>query len=204
MELEAQDKRLGHYLKSQAIILGSFLLIFWVLEIVDQLFLGRALDGLGVRPRTVAGLRGMLFAPFLHGNFPHLIANTIPFLVLGWFVLVQGTRTFWLVTAVSILVSGLGMWLFGRSNSIHLGASGLIFGYFGFLLLRAYFERSLRAILWAIGVFLLYGGMLWGIVAFQTGVSWQAHLFGFLGGGLAAYLLGQRRRSLADQIVLYE
>lgn len=204
MELEAQDKRLGHYLKSQAIILGSFLLIFWVLEIVDQLFLGRALDGLGVRPRTVAGLRGMLFAPFLHGNFPHLIANTIPFLVLGWFVLVQGTRTFWLVTAVSILVSGLGMWLFGRSNSIHLGASGLIFGYFGFLLLRAYFERSLRAILWAIGVFLLYGGMLWGIVAFQTGVSWQAHLFGFLGGGLAAYLLGQRRRSLAEQIVLYE
>ncbi|MCA9973699.1 MAG: rhomboid family intramembrane serine protease [Anaerolineales bacterium] len=204
MELDLQERRLSHHLKSQALILGGFLLAFWLLEIADQFIFHHALDGLGVRPRTVAGLRGILFAPFLHGSFPHLIANTIPFLVLGWFVLLQGGRQFWLVTFTTMVVSGLGMWLFGRANSIHLGASGLIFGYFGFLLLRAYFERSARAFLWAVVVFLLYGGMLWGLVSFQAGISWQAHLFGFVGGGVAAYLLGQQPRPLSDQIVIYE
>ena len=133
MEIDTQEKRLSHYLKSQAVILGGFLIAFWLLEAADQFLLGHALDQLGVRPRTMLGLRGILFAPFLHGNFAHLLANTVPFLVLGWFVMVQGMRKFWLVTLVTVLISGLGMWLFGRSNSVHLGASGLIFGYFGFL-----------------------------------------------------------------------
>ncbi|MEZ4645611.1 MAG: rhomboid family intramembrane serine protease [Chloroflexota bacterium] len=203
-----QDNRLpqqlGNHLKTQVITLGGFLLAFWVLEIIDWLFFHGALNGLGVKPRTLVGLRGIFLAPFLHGNFAHLMANTVPFLVLGWFVIVQGIREFWIVTGVTAVISGLGIWLFGSSNSVHIGASGLIFGYFGYLLLRGYFERSLRAILCAIVVVILYGGMLWGVLPLRVGVSWQAHLFGFIGGGVAAYWLSQRHAMLKDQIIIHE
>lgn len=196
------SQRLGNHLRIQMMTLGGFLLLFWVLEILDWLIFDGALNRLGVQPRTVIGLRGILLAPFLHGNFAHLIANTLPFLVLGWFVIVQSVRDFWLVTGVTAVISGLGIWLFGRTNSVHIGASGLVFGYFGFLLLRGYFERSLRAILWAVVVVLLYGGMLWGVLPLQMGVSWQAHLFGFIGGGVAAYWRTRQPQDLERQIIL--
>lgn len=196
------SQRLGNHLRIQMMTLGGFLLLFWVLEILDWLIFDGALNRLGVQPRTVIGLRGILLAPFLHGNFAHLIANTLPFLVLGWFVIVQSVRDFWLVTGVTAVISGLGIWLFGRTNSVHIGASGLVFGYFGFLLLRGYFERSLRAILWAVVVVLLYGGMLWGVLPLQMGVSWQAHLFGFIGGGIAAYWRTRQPQDLERQIIL--
>lgn len=195
-------QRLSNHLRIQALTLGGFLLLFWVLEILDWLIFDGALNRLGVQPRTVIGLRGILLAPFLHGNFAHLIANTLPFLVLGWFVIVQSVRDFWLVTGVTAVISGLGIWLFGRTNSVHIGASGLVFGYFGFLLLRGYFERSLRAILWAVVVVLLYGGMLWGVLPLQMGISWQAHLFGFIGGGVAAYWRTRQPQDLERQIIL--
>lgn len=205
MSGEQRLREVKNSLKAQAVVLGGFVLVFWLLEIVDALFLRQTLNALGVRPRTLEGLWGILLAPFLHGNFAHLAANTIPFVVLGWFVMVQSMRHFWVVTGVTAVVSGLGMWLFGGSNSVHIGASGLIFGYFGFLLLRGYFERSAVALFWAIAVFLLYGGMIWGVLPGQMGISWQAHLFGFIGGGFAAYLLARRPpRSLDEQIVLYK
>ncbi len=196
---------IGQSLKAQAVVLGSFVLAFWLLEIVDAVVFNQALNGLGVRPRSLEGLWGILLAPFLHGNFAHLMANTIPFVVLGWFVMVQSMRNFWVVTVVTAVISGLGMWLFGSGNSVHIGASGLIFGYFGFLLLRGYFERSASAILWAVIVVMLYGGMIWGVLPGHLGVSWQAHLFGFVGGGVAAYLLARRPAgNLENQIVIHE
>lgn len=197
---------IGKNLKAQAIVLGGFVLAFWLLEIVDHFLFGQALNGLGVRPRTSDGLWGIVLAPFLHGNFAHLAANTIPFVVLGWFVMLQGVTRFWLVTAITAVVSGLGIWLLGESRTVHIGASGLIFGYFGYLLLRGYFERSASAILWTILVVILYGSMIWGVLPGQIGISWQAHLFGFLGGGLAAYLLAPRpsRRALEDEIVMHD
>ncbi len=196
---------IGQSLKAQAVVLGSFVLAFWLLEIVDAVVFNQALNGLGVRPRSLEGLWGILLAPFLHGNFAHLMANTIPFVVLGWFVMVQSMRNFWVVTVVTAVISGLGMWLFGSGNSVHIGASGLIFGYFGFLLLRGYFERSASAILWAVIVVMLYGGMIWGVLPGRLGVSWQAHLFGFVGGGVAAYLLARRPAgNLENQIVIHE
>lgn len=173
--------------KAQAMILVGFLLAMWFMELVDQLFFRGGLDALGIRPRSMSGLRGILLAPFLHGGFGHLIANTVPFLVLGWFVMLQGMEVFWRVTAVTLLISGLGIWLFGGARTVHIGASGLIFGYFGYLLLRGYFERSPRAIAWAVIAVALYGGMVWGILPLHVGISWQAHLFGLVGGGVAAY-----------------
>lgn len=179
----------GRTLKSQAIILGGFVVLIWFLELIDMVIMDGSLDKLGVQPRSLIGLRGILFMPLLHNGLGHVVANTIPFIVLGWLVMVRRMSDFLVVTAMVIVVSGLGVWLFGRSNSTHVGASGLVFGYFGFLLLRAYFERSLIAILVAILVVILYGGLIFGLSPLQIGVSWQAHLFGFIGGALAAYWL---------------
>jgi membrane associated rhomboid family serine protease len=185
---------LGRTLRSQLIILGTFVLLFWFLELLDSLLLHGGLDALGVQPRTLVGLRGIIFMPFLHDGFGHVLANTVPFIVLGWLVMVRRTADFFVVTAITVLVSGLGVWIFGGNGSVHIGASGLIFGYFGFLLLRAYFERSLPAIAVAVVVGVLYGGLIWGVLPMQLGVSWQAHLFGFIGGVLAAYWLSREPR----------
>ena len=189
---------IGRTLKTQATILGALVALFWAVELVDWIIFRGALDRFGVRPRTVVGLWGILFAPFLHAGFTHLLANTVPFLVLGWFVMVRRLQDFLSVTVITAVISGLGIWLTGASHSVHIGASGLIFGYFGFLLLRGYFERSLSSILWSVFVVFLYGGMLWGVLPRGMGISWQAHLFGFIGGGLAAYLLTERTTSLID------
>ncbi len=180
-------------LKMQAAILGGFVAFLWLLEAVDWLIFRGQLDNWGVWPRTAVGLWGILFAPLLHVGFGHLAANTVPFLALGWFVMVRRMSDFFMVTVVTAVVSGLGIWLIAPSGTVHLGASGLIFGYFGFLLLRGYFERSFSSILWSILVLFLYGGMIWGVLPQRYGISWQSHLFGFIGGGLAAYWLTQRR-----------
>ena len=184
---------IGREIKSHIYVLGGIILFMWLLEVADQVLFGTRLDALGVRPWTADGLRGIIFAPFLHVGFPHLIANTIPFLVLGWLVMIKQIRDFVLVTLIVTLVSGMGIWLFGSPRSVHLGASSLIFGYFGFLLLRGYFERSTYSIFFSVIVAVLYGGLLWGVLPQANGISWQGHLFGFIGGGLAAYLMAERR-----------
>lgn len=189
-----EAKAIARELKTQATILGGFVALIWTVEIVDLLFLGGALNAYGIRPRSIIGLRGILFAPFLHGGLAHVAANTIPFLTLGWLIMLRETSDFFVVTAVTMIVSGLGTWLISPANSIHIGASGLIFGYLGFLLLRGYFERSVTAILFSLLVGLVYGGLIWGVLPLQFGVSWQGHLFGFIGGGLAARLLARQRQ----------
>lgn len=188
-----EAKALARELKTHAFILGGFIALIWILEIIDLFFLRGALNAYGIRPHTISGLRGILFAPFLHGGLGHLIANTIPFLILGWFVMLRDLSDFFVVTAITMLISGLGVWVFGSPYTVHIGASGLIFGYFGFLLLRGYFERSVLSIIISLTVGLLYGGMIWGVLPSQFGISWQGHLFGFIGGGLAARLLARRR-----------
>lgn len=181
---------------SQIVILVSIVALLWGLEIIDQLT-GRSLDRFGILPRTQIGLRGILLAPFLHGNFSHLISNTIPLVVLGWLVMLRCTIDFFWVTAIAMLVGGFGTWLFG-APALHIGASGVIFGYLGFLLLRGYFERSLISIFFSVLVGVLYGGLVWGVLPNQPGISWEGHLFGFLGGVLAARLLAEPRTKPAD------
>jgi membrane associated rhomboid family serine protease len=181
-------------IKTQAIILATFVAIFWLLEILDQFVFRGSLDYFGIMPHQVIGLRGILFAPFLHGDFTHLIANTVPFLILGWLVMLQETSDFFIVTGLTMLVGGLGVWLFAAPGSIHIGASILIFGYLGFLLLRGYFQRNIPSILLSILVFLLYGGTIWGVLPSRPGISWQGHLFGFLGGVLAAKLIATEKK----------
>ena len=193
MELENRLQQLSSTLKQQLTMLGGFLLLLWFIEILDWLIFRGSLDAFGIRPRSLEGLWGIFMAPLLHGGFQHLMANTLPFLVLGWLILsTRKLQHFLTISFVIVVVSGLGTWIIGPARSVHLGASGLIFGYFGFLLLAGYFERSVKSILLAIVVFLLYGSLIWGVLPIAEGVSWQAHLFGFVGGAIAAYFTGKQ------------
>ncbi len=180
-------------LQRQAAIVTVFIAALWLVEALDLLFWRGDLDAFGIRPRTLAGLLRIPVAPFLHAGFGHLIANTMPLLILCWLVLLRGLRDFVDATVLAALISGLGIWAFGASNSIHIGASGLVFGYLGYLTARGYFERSLVAVSLAAAALLLYGGLLIGVLPSRAGVSWLGHLFGFLGGILAAYLHAPRR-----------
>jgi membrane associated rhomboid family serine protease len=176
----------------RAYILGGIVVLLWVIELIDQILWGVAFDSYGIRPRTLPGLRNILFAPFLHHGLGHLIANTMPFLLLGWFVTMRGVGEFLRVSLMAALVSGSAIWLFGGSRTIHLGISSVVFGYLGYLLVRGYLERSPSSTILALLALLFYGGLLWGLLIWQPGVSWLGHTFGFLGGGSAAYRYGQR------------
>jgi membrane associated rhomboid family serine protease len=145
-------------------------------------------------PRTIEGLRGIVFAPFIHANVAHLVANTVPLLVLGWLVLVRDARHFIPVTLLSMLGAGLCAWLLGAPGSVHIGASGVVFGYFGFLLLAGWFARSVASIAFSALVTIAWGGLVLGVLPGQPGISWQAHLGGFIGGALAAKWLAPRGR----------
>jgi membrane associated rhomboid family serine protease len=181
--------------KTQVMILGSLIALMWIIEIVDVFVFRGGLDRFGIIPHTLIGLRGILFAPFLHGNFAHLIANTLPFVALGWLVMLRRTADFFEVSAIVMLIGGLGTWLIAPPGTIHIGASGVIFGYLGFLLSRGYFERRFGSILFSIIVGVMYGGLVWGILPGLPGISWQGHLFGFIGGIVAAKLLAEPKVS---------
>lgn len=193
-----ETKAIARELQSHAAILGGFVALIWMIEIVDVFLFRGGLNSYGVRPRSLDGLEGILFMPFLHGSFAHLAANTLPFVTFGWLIMLQEISDFFVVSAVTMLVSGLGVWLIGTPNSVHIGASGLIFGYFGFLMLRGYFERSFTSILVSLIVGFFYGSLIWGVLPSQPGVSWQAHFFGFVGGVLAAQFLGRRKREIKN------
>jgi membrane associated rhomboid family serine protease len=167
-----------------ALPVAAMVAVMWVTEILDVPLDGE-LDGYGIRPRRVDGLDGVVFAPFLHAGFRHLIANTVPFLVLGGAIALGSAKRFAQVTILVGLISGLGTWLSGATSSIHLGASGLVFGYLTYLMTRGLFERRLRYILGGLVVLVLYGGVLWGVLP-TPGISWQGHLFGAIGGVCAA------------------
>jgi membrane associated rhomboid family serine protease len=174
-------------------VVAAFVALLWLVEIVDAVTAGD-LDRYGIEPRSEDGLVGIAVAPLLHSGWTHLEANSVPLLVLGLIVAVVSTARFFGVIAWTWVVSGLGVWLVAPSNSVTVGASGLVFGLLAYLLVVGFLERRAIGILVSVGVFLLYGGVLLGVLPGQPGVSWQGHLFGAVGGVLAAYHLANRRR----------
>jgi membrane associated rhomboid family serine protease len=175
-------------LKIQAAVLGSALAVFWTVFVLNSV-LGGSLLRLGVIPRTAAGLRGILIAPFLHGSVNHIVANSIPFVVLGWMVMLRDEKHFIPVTLAGMVGSGLIAWLLGAPGTVHIGASGLIFGYLGFLMLTGWYTRSFGSILLSAIVTLVWGSLVFGMMPGAPGISWQAHVGGFLGGVFAARLV---------------
>ena len=172
-------------LKTQALVLGGTLAVFWTVFVVNWI-LGGSLLSLGIIPRTAIGLRGILFAPFLHRSLSHLVANSIPFVALGWMVMLRDERHFIPVTLAGMAGSGLMAWLLGAPGTVHIGASGVIFGYLGFLMLTGWYTRSFGSILLSVIVTLVWGSLVLGMMPGEPGISWQAHVGGFLGGALAA------------------
>ncbi|MBY8872071.1 rhomboid family intramembrane serine protease [Micromonospora sp. PLK6-60] len=171
--------------------------ILFLIEVLDE-GLGAGFDtAAGIIPRRIQGLDGVFFSPFLHHGFAHLYSNSIPLILLGTFVLAAGVRRFLWSTLVIVLVSGLGVWFTGSPNSVVVGASGVIFGYLGILLTRGIVERSWWNFAVALLVGLLYGWqVLGGILPTDERISWQGHLFGLLGGVVAAILFRRRRTDL--------
>jgi membrane associated rhomboid family serine protease len=188
---EAERPSLGlDRLAHNGLPVGLMLAIMWAEEIVDVPLHGR-LDRFGIRPRRIDGLDGIVFSPFLHSGFRHLIANTAPFAVLGLLIALSGVGTFVRVTLLVGAIGGLGTWLTGGGDSVHIGASGLVFGYLTYLVARGFFARKVTYILGGIAVAMVYGGVLWGLLP-SRGISWQGHLFGAVGGIVAAAVLHRR------------
>lgn len=177
----------GAHLKAVLVILA----VLWTIELVDTVLLGQWLNRYGIVPRASEGLRGIAFAPLLHTNLAHLTANSAPLAFCTVLLLARSRTEFFLVTACVWLISGAGVWLVGQPNSVHIGASGVIFGYFGFLLIRAIFDRKPLSLAIAVLVGATYGGVLWGMLPTDAMISWQGHLSGFIGGGVAARLLAR-------------
>jgi membrane associated rhomboid family serine protease len=166
--------------------------LLWLSELVDYL-IAFDLDQFGIFPRRLDNLWGITVWPFLHGDFLHLIANTLPLAVMGFFLALRGVKTFLLVSIVITLLAGLGVWIFGRP-AYHIGASGLVFGYFGFLLGIAWYEKSVKAIFIACLTLFLYGGIVWGVLPSDQFVSWEGHLAGLVAGLFSAKLMASTIR----------
>jgi membrane associated rhomboid family serine protease len=176
------------------VVMCAVVPVLFLIELLDWATPYSLAGAGGIRPRQVDGLDGILFAPFLHANFGHLYANSIPLILLGTFVLAAGMRRFLWSTGLIMLVSGLGAWVVGSPGTVHVGASGVIFGYLGLLLTRGIVERSWWNIAVGVLIGMLYWWQLFGMLPGQEPISWEGHLFGFIGGVLAAILFRRRRR----------
>nr|WP_221308920.1 rhomboid family intramembrane serine protease [Nocardiopsis mwathae] len=166
----------------------------WIIEVFDFL-LGGVLDHtFGLRAWQTDAPWTVLTAPFMHADFQHLMSNTVPFLVLGSLVALSGLSRFMWTTVIVMVISGVGVWLFSTPGTLTVGASGLVFGYFGYTVLRGIIERRTIDIVIMISVIIFYGTLIWGVLPQQVGISWQAHLFGFIGGLIAAYVLPKTDR----------
>ncbi len=172
----------------RAAALVAFVALLWAVQVINWI-IGYGLNpAFGLIPRYLGGLDGVIAMPLLHGSFAHLMANTPLLLVMGGLLVATTTRA---LLAVNAMVIGLGgglVWLFGGS-AIHIGASGLVFGWFGFLVTRGLVDRSPITLGAALVVGVLYGSILWGVLPGQPGVSWEAHLFGAIAGAVAAVLV---------------
>lgn len=182
--------------------LAPFLVVFamaavmWLVELID-LLPHTSFDRWGIRPRQLGGLTGIVLAPFLHDGFGHLIGNTIPFLVLGCIIAASGIQRFVQVTVIVGVIAGLGTWLIGPAHTVHIGASGLVFGYLTYLITRGVFQRHIGQIILGLIVVFFYGSILWGLLP-RPGVSWQGHVFGAIGGVVAAWVIHGRRGPVDD------
>ncbi|WP_394249811.1 rhomboid family intramembrane serine protease [Arthrobacter pityocampae] len=164
----------------------------WAVFLVNAALGDLLVRTLGIAPRDVDGLDGVVFAPLLHGGVQHLASNTLPLLVLGFLAFLEGARRFVAAIGICWLASGIGTWIFG--GGLTIGASGVVFGLFTYLITRGFYNRDWKQILLAVVLFAAYGSILWGVLpTVGSNISWQAHLFGALGGILAAFLLKRKR-----------
>lgn len=173
----------------------GFTALLYLVELVNVAIPSIHLLNWGIQARTWSGLDGVIWAPLLHAGWDHLISNTVPVLVFGFLAMAGGIGQWIAVTVTIWLVSGLGVWLIGPSNSITIGASGVAFGWLAFLLVRGIFNRSVKQLAVAVALFLYWGSTLLGLLPGDPGISWQGHLFGAMAGILTAWLTARASRA---------
>lgn len=175
-------------------VMAVFAAVLWAIQIVNAAD-GQGLDRFGLKPREVDGLWGILTQPFLHASYSHLVSNTAPLVLIGWVLLLSGVRVWLFVTAVVVVVGDAATWLVAPSHHVIVGASGMVFGWMGYLLARAYFSRRIKWILTALALLIFFGTLLGSLLpAADTHLSWQAHACGFAAGVLVGWLLHPRQR----------
>ena len=185
MKRDEQDRTGGF------ILIAAMVAVMWLVEVYDAV--GGDPDSAGIRPRDPDGLVGVPLSPFLHGSWGHLIGNTIPFVILGAAIAIGGLKRVAIVSVIVIVVGGLGTWLTRPNNSIHIGASGMVFGFAAYLIARGAYTRTAWHIIGGLAVIAVYGATLVSGFVPTPGVSWQGHLFGAVGGVVAARFLHRGR-----------
>lgn len=164
----------------------GYVVLIWGVHLLNA---GGALLFLGVQPWDVTSLWHIFTAPLIHGSYSHIMANTLPGALFCFLISRSGSRAFWEVTGIVTVVAGLGTWVFGGIGTNHVGASGLIYGWLSYLVIRGIFNRSLSQVVLGVVLAFFYGGLIWGVLPGEAGVSWQAHLFGAIGGIIAGAII---------------
>lgn len=184
--------RTGGRAKTAGQLMLGWVALLWLIELVDYAT-GHALDAYGITPREADGLTGIPLAPFLHFGFDHVASNSVPLLVLGFVTALSGIRRFLAVCVAIVIADGLAVWLMSPAHTVTAGASGLIFGLFGYLLIRGFVERSPLGVTVAVVIAAVWGTtFLAGALPTDSMVSWQAHLFGLVAGAAVALLARPR------------
>ena len=166
---------------------GGFLATIWVVFILELVF--PWLQAFGIHPLDVSSLPFIFTSPLLHANFEHIISNSIPGAIFAFLVGYSGKRVFWEVTTFVVIIGGLGTWLLGGVGTNHIGASGLVYGWLAYLIVRGFFNRSISQIITGVVLGFFYSGLIFGLLPGTEGVSWQAHLFGAIGGFIAGMVI---------------
>ena len=192
MAAETERREAGSERRAGFQLVLGMLAVMWVSEIVDAA-MGGDLDQYGIEPREPDGLIGVVTSPFLHGGFDHLMSNSVPFVAMGLAIALAGAVRVLAVTGIVMLVGGIGTWLVAQEGSVHIGASGVVFGYATYLLVRGFFNRSALELFMGLIVGAIWGTALLSGLLPRPGISWQGHLFGAIGGIVAARLLMRRR-----------
>jgi membrane associated rhomboid family serine protease len=177
--------------KQQIRLVLSIFVLFSVIEIINLLS-GRVLNQYGNIPRVVSALPGIIVGPFLHGGLWHYFSNIVPLCIFIFLMLQHGAQRFFLVSLWIIIITGLLVWLFGRSAT-HVGISGVLYGYFAYLLLAGFLSGKPKLIIISLLVGFFYGGLIFGILPSRPFVSWESHLFGFASGLVAARLWAKQK-----------
>lgn len=171
----------------------GYLVLIWTVFLVNEFIFGGALNNFGVRPRETSTLWGILTAPLLHADYGHIVANSLPGALFAGLIALSSKRLFWQVTLLITVVGGGLTWLVGGVNTVHIGASGLIYGWLAFLVVRGFVNRRVMQIILGVILASMYSGLIWGVLPTQMAVSWQMHLFGGLAGIWAAVMFKRGR-----------
>lgn len=167
----------------------GFLVVMWGVHFINVFFFAGTLSYYGIRPLDFTGIWGIFFAPFLHVDFAHLMSNSLPGAIFCFFIGLSGRKAWWEVTLIVMAIAGIGTWLLGGPGSLHVGASGLVYGWLSYLIVRGIFNRSLLQTMLGVALAFAYSGLIWGVLPGNDQVSWQGHLFGAIGGVLAGMVI---------------